>query len=528
MKTRLGPTFVFLSIAKRDTLRILFLTLLLATAACSDPAEEAGRDAALAEQFLLAGNLPAAREAIHSALSHRDGEIDILLLDALIKFRMQDYGAAYDSYRVILAIDPNNITALVGVAQLGLATGNIRQSSEAIDRALAIDPRQPEALLSKGVIALDKKDYSAAIAIGDQLTELLPDDPRGIVLRARGQFLKGESAASMKLLRDAAARIGNNGMIASALLENARAAGNVPVMLEQFYYLREANPGSADLAIDEANVRYKSGDLLGARDVGLEILDSFSDDADTLARLGDLWREYDAGPLTGQTIAKLAPELGVEARLMIARYLYGKGKIGEAASAIRELNDDRGVAIQARIDVSLGRRGGLERATAIVQRDTSNCDALAAIAEWHLSSGKANQAVVPAQVIASECADRNDGFLILARAYIAADRTAAVERVFREGIDTHPRDPVLVETFARWLLLQGRTRPSISAARRLTNAAPSRVSSWRLYADICQRTGDDICVEIARSGMDSARRDFRVDLLPGQLSVNPLLGRTWR
>lgn len=509
-------------------LRTFTLLLLLAVAACSSPIEKANREAAQAEQLFRAGNLPAAREAIARALSHRDDQIDILLLDAAIKFRMQDYGAAYDAYRVALAIDPNNMTALVGVSQLGLATGNRREARSAIARALAIDPRQPEVLLSKGVLALERNDYGEAIAIGQQLSEVLPGDPRGIVLQARGKFLSGEQSESMKELRDAAARIGNSPMIAAALLENARAQSDVPVMLEQFAYLRETNPDSIDLAIDEANVRYKSGDRQGARDVGLDILDRFGADQEAMDRLADLWLEHDNAPLSDQDIEAMIAGGSAEARLAAARYLYHQEELARARKLVENMSDVRGAGLLARIDARMGRASGFERARAIADRDTSNCDALAAVSEWTLRSGRIDEAIVPAQVVATECRDRNDGHLLLVRAYMRADRPAGVERVFRDGLDTHPQDRLLSESFARWLLAQGKSRPAISAARRLTKAAPAKVSSWRLLADICGRTGENVCQAEAQAELERARRNYAIDLPPGQRTVNPLLGRSWR
>src|SRR5690606_22892458 len=117
------------------------------------------------------------------------------------------------------------------------------------------------------------------------------------VLKARATFLLGQREEAFTMLRDATVRLGNNEMIATALLENARDQGDVAVMLEQLALLRQSRPDSVDLAIDEANVRYKSGDVARARRAGNEMLARFGGDASAMGRLQELWLEYDADPL---------------------------------------------------------------------------------------------------------------------------------------------------------------------------------------------------------------------------------------
>ena len=202
MAMSLGQSFVSRPLSKRDMPRSICLSALLFLAACSSPLDKAYEEAALAELLVREDNLPAARMAITRALGHRDDQVEILELDALIKVRMGDLAAAYEAYRVILAIDPNHIPSLIGVSQLGLSTGNLRESRAAIETALAIDPRNPDVLLAKGVHSLIRKDYEVAAQIGERMNEFLPDDPRGLVLRGRSMFLLGEREAAMKLLYD--------------------------------------------------------------------------------------------------------------------------------------------------------------------------------------------------------------------------------------------------------------------------------------------------------------------------------------
>ncbi len=494
---------------------------------CTNPQEEAQREAALAQQLLNSGDLPGARSAIARAMAHRDDQLDIVLLDARIKLRMQDMAAAFEAFRTVLVFDPNNQEALTAVTQISVMFSDKKTAREMIDRALALDPNNAEVLLSKGVLELDDKDYPAAIVTADRLLTN-PSDPRGTVLKSRALFLSGDRAASYQLLRETTAEFGNNELVAAALLENARAEGDVPAMLEQFIFLGLSQAQSADLALDEINVRYKSGDLEGARLRGVDFLSRFGGDATQVLRLVQLWEEYDPTPLNDADIQTLAQNGSVEARLAVVRYLIDMGQPDAGIPLLANAPDPRVYGMMSRLQVLRGDRAGLVSARRRLETDQGNCEALTAVAEWELAHGTYEQAVIPAQVLATQCRNRTDGYDLLAAAYRKAERPRAVERAFREGTEAHPQDARLAADFANWLLANGRAQSAVALTRRLTVMAPARISSWKLRVDVCKRAGDSACVSQAERGLAIARTIFALDSLPGLKRGDTLFGRTWQ
>ncbi|MXP28664.1 tetratricopeptide repeat protein [Porphyrobacter algicida] len=507
---------------------IISLTLLFTLGGCASSQQKAEKEAAIAQQLLNQGDVQGASRAIARALSYRDDQEDILLLDARIKYRLQDFRPAFDAYRVVLAMDPNNMEALSAISELGVAVGDKNTAEDAIKRALAINPDIPEVLLSKGVLELSDKDYDGAIATGEKILARNPQDPRGTVLKARGLFLQGKRAEALTMLSDAASKYGNNGLVSSALLEVARAQGDVPLMLEQFAFLSGQNPQSVDLALDEINVRYKSGDVTGARAVGLSMLERFGNDSQAMGRLVDMWDEYDVTPLTDQDIAAVASKDGMDARLAVARFYIDHAKSDVAAKLVAGSSDPRASGLLARIGIEQGNPQAAAAARKIIEQDTTNCEALTGLAEWDLMHGKPNDAITQAQVVATDCLDRIDGYVLLAKAYQKANRPAGVERVYREGIEAHPQDPNLTKSFADWLVSRGNIDAAESAVRRLSNVAPSRESSWDIYLEICQKAKDSACTADARQGLLQSKTAYALDPLPGIRRANPLVGRTWQ
>jgi tetratricopeptide (TPR) repeat protein len=506
----------------------LVSALALMVAGCGDSTAKAYEEAATAQALLNQGDLVGARQAMTRALALRDDQVDILLIDARIKSRMGDMRSAYDTYRTILAIDPRRPEALLAVAQLGMVVGEMRQSRDAVEAVLSIMPGQPDALLSKGIHAISRKDFAGATAVADELLANNPADRGGIVLKARVLALTGHRPEALATLRKASETIGNDEMIATALLENAREAGDVPVMLEQFGLLRQVRSDSIDLAIDEANVRYKSGDTEGARSVGADILNRFGNDAVAMQRLRTLWQEYDPDPLGPDLRRQLAEGGALNARLAAARYYLARGKPDIAEALMGSARDARAMGLRARVAVLTDQPGSIAAAATVIDQDKTNCDALIAAAEWNLRQGKAKDAVGPAQTASTECLDSSDGYLLLARAYNDQDRPAGVTRVYREGLIAHPDDYALSAAYAQWLLKAGPAGAAKAIADRLTDRAPQRPSSWRLLATICKAVGDDRCVTAAGQGLERSKKDFSIDLPPGQRFTNPLFGQQWR
>jgi tetratricopeptide (TPR) repeat protein len=527
MRIPAGQSFVSRLLPPRDRVLAFSLPLLL-LAACASPAEKAAEQAAIAQRLFDAGNLPAAKTYIGKALAYGGDDVDILLLDARIKTGLSDLRGAYDAYRTVLVFQPDNLEALASVAQIGVMVGEKDVARDAIRRSLAIEPANPQILLTAGVMELQDNDFAAAIALGDRILTNAPGDPRGLALKARALTQMGRGDEALTLLREQIALTGNNSMIAGALLETARAQGQPTVMIEQFPVLIEAMPQSVELALDEINVRYKAGDREGARFAARDFLGKFGAQADAMARLLDLWEEYDPAPLSADDMAQIAANGAIEARLAAARYYFDRGDLAAAQALVADSPDLRAAGLRARIQIRRGEPGGVQAAGRIIANDDTNCEALTAMAEWNLGQGKIDAAVIPAQVVAAQCRDRIDGYLILAQAYERANRAPAVERVSRDGIAAHPLDPRLTSRFADWLLKRGRGESAVAAARRLTTVAPSRESSWRVLASVCKRAGNSICAGDAARGLARVKTVYQLDPLPGVRPPDPLFGRTWR
>ena len=511
----------------RDTLLPFLAGLSFMLAACTDALEEAQQEAATARALYAAGNLPAARSAIGRAMSHRDDQLDIILLDARIKYAMGDVRPAYDAYRTVLVFDSDNMEALPIVAQLAIGLNELRVARDAIKKALEIDPRRGDVIMSQAILHLNLREFDEAIVTADRLLETSPNDPRGIAIKARALSQQGKRAQAFALLDETIGEIGNQELLSITLLEIARSEGRVPTMLEQFAFLVPRNPESTELALDEINTLYKSGTVDRARLRSASFIDRFGQDPDAMHQLVELWEEYDENPTLDSAANRLARSDMAPARMAVARFYLRRGKVDRAEDFVKHAPDSRYMGLIARLHVARGSDEGPRLARQILQSDTTNCDALSALVRSELAARDNRKAIVNAQLLATQCNDRLDGYLGLVEAYAKDDRTASVERVYREGIEVHPQNPELSEAFANWLVSRGRNRAAVSAMRRLGNAAPSRISTWEAYARVCETIGDSVCRKDAAAGLAKAKDVYVLDPLPGTRPRDPIFGRSW-
>jgi cellulose synthase operon protein C len=162
---------------------------------------DAGSQVDLARLDEAAGDTSSAESRLQGALkAHPEALlIRLALADALVRTK------SYDSARALLqAAGPTSGPEVkFALAQVALASGDLKSANAAIDQALATQPGQPTLVEDAGLLLMNANQYDAALARFTQATQLAPKDASYWLNTARAQLALNQPAAARSSLNQA-------------------------------------------------------------------------------------------------------------------------------------------------------------------------------------------------------------------------------------------------------------------------------------------------------------------------------------
>jgi cytochrome c-type biogenesis protein CcmH/NrfG len=87
------------------------------------------------------------------------------------------------AYQAVLAKNTNNVAALNGLAIVLFRSGETRGAQLALDRVLALRPKDPDALFLKGLIQYQAQDFKGAVATWKVFLDVGEFDPKAQMVR---------------------------------------------------------------------------------------------------------------------------------------------------------------------------------------------------------------------------------------------------------------------------------------------------------------------------------------------------------
>lgn len=505
----------------------LLCIVLLVTTACADRGEKAMQHAVEAEQHLQAGELWLARQRIGDAIAQRDDLPELHLLRGRIEVASESFGTAFAAYSNALALDATSMEALQAVSQLGLRTGNLRESLDATERILVLQPSQESALLVRGIHAFARKRYGDAIEDSDRVIAMRPESEEAAILKSRALFMKGDASEALAVIEAVPGGTADSEGVARTKLELSREMNDPRGMQAQFDRLRQLRPDDGDLRIDEANLRFKLGEVQAGNKLVIDLLKQKELRQNLAAHAIDLWRDYSVA-VPDNEVSDLAANANETTLVELARYFIENGHLNASNLVVGKLPTSDARPLNARLALLRNRPAeALEIASEALNIDETQCDALVAFAEASLENRDVPGAVRSAQRAAAECPNRSDAWLATAAAYRARGEFTGVQRVYRDATKANPQNFSIAQEFANWLVREGREREALAVARSFARKSPALLRGWEYYRSLCRKLGSG-CENEAQRGLTEARSRYGIDPRIGELPQTGLFGRLVR
>ena len=508
------------------TLMLAFvLTISAALTGCGRSDAAAAEEALQAQSLLEQRRLGEARLAINDAIAMRDDEPQFHILRGRIEMAAGSLPGAYDAYSNAMSLDPANVEALQAVSQLGLQTGNLRESLEATDAILSLTPDDPQALLMRGLHAVIRSRFAEADGYADKILSRDPNNEGGVVLKARVAVRKGEPASALRVLAAYGVSKPETLGVVMTRLEIYRVLRDAPGMRSQFALLRTLAADNRDVQLDEANFAFKDGRPQDGAKLITALLADPKLPEKQLPAIVAVMREYAPDGLDDRNLARVGETGTKPARLAMAELLVDRAKLARARVLLGGLDGQDLHAVEAGIAARENRwSDAIALTDQVLDEDKTHCLALTVQAEARLQKNDLARALTSAQLAVNQCPGQEQAWELAARIYERRDDLENARRMWRQGLRANSQNPNLTKAYVDWLLRAGQEREALAASRRLTRAAPALLSGWRLYNDVCTRLRQ-ACTSEARTGLADAATLYGVDLLPGQAPPNGLFGR---
>ena len=230
---------------KATTVKALALMLCCCVAACSNnsgfkkasPKVTAATNVQLAIEYMRLGKLASARDFIEQALTEDPGNPDVQMTAGLVYERLNDMHRAEKAYSTMyrlgkndpniqntyagflcrtgkavegeklfasIAVNPLYQTPEVALINAGVCvrgTGDVVDAERYFNRALAIHPNLPEAMLQLGNIAFDRGDAAQARDIVQRYLAVNAPTPEVLWLGFRAERKLGDATAAAAYAR---------------------------------------------------------------------------------------------------------------------------------------------------------------------------------------------------------------------------------------------------------------------------------------------------------------------------------------
>jgi tetratricopeptide (TPR) repeat protein len=426
-----------------------------------------------------------------------------------VNIAMASYSQAYGAYKQAIALQPDSVEALQGLAQLTLLLGDLGSSKNFVQTLLVLAPRDVRGRLVQASIALREQRYddcSAIIASLEQ-DEVNVDDL--YLLKAQFLAATGKPADAATLLETRLASSDQKAGILDALLKIYQQQGNKAAIESVYQRLNAAQPGDPDAALKYAGLLYREGRAADAGRIVAALEARNVGKGDVAVQIAQFWSDVAPAAVALPQMLRIANQGGPQRKATIAFRLIEIGQAPAAYGLLDPLVDSASVDaenISAQIAYAYALRGigrsadARARADEVLEFDTTNSRALLLRAELSLAKRDLNQALSDGQLLVSVEPDFERGAILLAQIYAARGNRTLADQGFGRALSDFPNSLAVLHANLDYLIATGRLADGAKVATRFALAHPQSAEAQAIRTDLCRKAGASVCAD---DGLDS-------------------------
>jgi len=191
------------------------------------------------------GDFEAAAEVIggdSQVMEQTTHYLDLVEWIGVCKHLSWDLNGARDYYNECLAAEGDNVEVLVKAAGVQMDGGNYEEAKAIFDRALAINPADPDALLHRSNLHMLNRDLDGAFADLERCLQSSPDFLAARLRLATVYMHRGDEKAATACLDSAASIAPHSSDVHSYWGELAFQNGEIDAAMEKFQKAIECEP----------------------------------------------------------------------------------------------------------------------------------------------------------------------------------------------------------------------------------------------------------------------------------------------
>lgn len=426
-------------------------------------AEETGGALALADYYIGLGRSDEAVTVLRNVAentTHTDSRAARLRL-AAIDYRDGRKAEAYRVIDAILAEKPSYADARIAKARMLLVDGgDLAEAEKHAREAIAADRGLPSAHYTLGLVALQRRETTAAERAFQQVLKLNPRAAAAQLQLARLQLARGDAAGALSAAEEAARRLPNDPQAAVLVSRSLRAQGDLPRAERELAARIAKTPDVASLHVEMGELALQRGQAPAARE-------SFEK---ALALDASLY-EAKVGLVTADVAERKLD--AADARI--------------AAWREKAPDDPRLKVLDARIDLISGRTSEAEQMLReLVTADATQLDAYDLLGRLYLTQGEGDRAIAQYRTLAERSKTPAGALTMIGLIHEARGNRDTAQEQYEEILSAHPRSGVAANNLA-WIYAEtGRVDEAIKLATVAQEelrgrAEPEDTLGWAYY-----------------------------------------------